>query len=288
MNTLIASGEFEVFLASAAQMPATLAEIGRLREITFRAVGEGTGKSRDIDRFDAAYQHLFVWNAAKEEIVGAYRLMGTDVADNRRGERHLYTATLFNYGEDFVKQIDPALELGRSFIRPEYQRAFSPLLLLWRGIGRYLSENPRYKVLFGPVTISNTYQSFSRELMVSWLERRAPFTKWKHLVASKQPVRAKSWPPEHWLPEIDDLSTVVDDIEPDRRGVPVLLRHYLKLGGRLLAFSVDSEFSNALDGLIVVDLTQTDRKLLERYLGRIEAEIFLDFHKPQLVKRNSA
>jgi putative hemolysin len=192
---------------------------------------------------------------------------------------------LFNYGDQFLDQIDPALELGRSFIRPEYQRTFAPLLLLWRGIGRYLAEHPQYRILFGPVSISSDYQSVSRELMVGWLERRASLEKWKHLVSSKRPFRPKSVPPEHWLPEIDDLSTVIEDIEPNQRGVPVLLRHYLKLGGKLLAFNTDPEFSDVLDGLIVVDLTHTDKKLLKRYLGQVETETFLNFHKPHLAKK---
>jgi putative hemolysin len=286
-NMLVSSGELQVFIAGASQIPMTLDEIGRLRELTFRAVGEGTGKSKDIDSFDAEYQHLFLWNAQKQEIVGAYRLTGTDIAQTRPGSRGLYTATLFNYGEQFLAQISPALELGRSFIRTEYQRTFAPLLLLWRGIGRYLAGHPQYKILFGPVSISSSYQPASRELMVAWLQRRAFLEKWKHLVSGKGPFRSKFGLPEQWLPEIDDLSTVVEDIEPNQRGVPVLLRQYLKLGGKLLAFNVDPEFSYALDGLIVVDLTHTNKKLLERYLGRAEAESFLNFHMPGRANKNA-
>ena len=273
------SGDLRVFLATARQIPAVLAEIGRLRELTFRLAGEGTGKSADIDKFDEGYEHLFVWNARTQEVVGAYRLAGTDIVQSRFGSKGLYTATLFDYSQRFLDQINPALELGRSFVRAEYQRTFAPLLLLWKGIGQYIARHPRYKVLFGPVSISNAYQSVSRELMVSWLERRASLATLKNLVTSKHPFRFRSEMPKHWLPEIEDLSDVVEDIEPDRRGVPVLLRHYLKLGGKLLCFNIDPAFSNALDGLILVDLTQTDPKILERYLGRAEAIAFRSFHK---------
>jgi putative hemolysin len=173
----------------------------------------------------------------------------------------------------------PALELGRSFVRPEYQRGFAPLLLLWKGIGKFVARNPRYKVLFGPVSISNRYQSISRELMVSFLERRASLREWMGLVRRRNPFRG----PRLLMPaadfDLEDLSDAVSDLEPDGAGVPVLLRQYLKLGGRLLAFNVDPDFADALDGLIVVDLTRTEPKLLARYLGKSEAAQFLAFQK---------
>ena len=130
-----------------------------------------------MDGFDERYLHLFVWNAAKQEIVGAYRLAGTDVT------RDLYTATLFKYTGDFLDKLGPALELGRSFVRPEYQRGFAPLLALWKGIGAYVARNPRYKTLFGPVSISNQYQAVSRELMVTFLERDASLLDWASLIS---------------------------------------------------------------------------------------------------------
>jgi len=271
---LFQAGDLEVYVTPAHAIPAVLEEIGRLRELTFRAVGEGTGKSTDVDGFDARYLHLFVWNAAKQEIVGAYRLAGTDVTDD------LYTATLFKYTGDFLDKLGPALELGRSFVRPEYQRGFAPLLALWKGIGAYVARNPRYKTLFGPVSISNQYQAVSRELMVSFLERRASLHEWAGLISGRNPFRrrsAKSLPPERF--DLEDLSDCVADLEPTRNGVPVLLRQYLKLGGKLLGFNVDPEFSDALDGLIVVDLTKTEPRLLDRYFGKTEAAEFLKHQK---------
>jgi len=265
----IDSGDLSVYLAQAGEMPRLLDEIGRLREITFRAAGEGTGRPRDLDRFDSHYLHLFVWNAARREIAGAYRLAGTD----RTGLDTLYTSTLFKFDQRFLSTLGPALELGRSFIRQEYQKSFAPLLLLWKAIGKFVAANPRYKRLFGPVSISNQYQSLSRELMISFLEKSASIPSWTHLVT------ARNAPPppctEALCQNIDELSDLVSDIEPNHAGVPVLLRQYLRLGGKLLGFNVDPEFSNALDGLIVVDLTRTERKLLDRYLGREEAQQFL-------------
>jgi len=272
---LFQAGDLEVYVTPAQPIPAVLEEIGRLRELTFRAVGEGTGKSTDLDGFDANYLHLFVWNAAKREIVGAYRFAGTDVTSD------LYTATLFKYSTDFLRKMGPALELGRSFVRAEYQKGFAPLLALWKGIGAFVARNPQYKTLFGPVSISNQYQSVSRELMVAFLERRAALREWTGLISGRNPFKRRSrnsLPPDGGF-DLEDLSDCVADLEPARTGVPVLLRQYLKLGGKLLGFNLDPEFSDALDGLILVDLTKTEPRLLERYLGKAEAQEFLKRQK---------
>lgn len=281
-SQLAASGDLSAFIASAREIPTVLREIGRLREVTFRAAGEGTGKSIDLDRFDPHYLHLFVWNKSKREIAGAYRLAGADTMQSQFGIRGLYTASLFEYGDEFLDRMGPALELGRSFVRIEYQKGFAPLLLLWKGIGRYVARNPQYRILFGPVSISNQYHSISRQLMVSFLERHVWLKEWASLVSTRNPFRARDTQPRAaWNAalDLDDLSAVLSDLEPSRAGVPVLLRQYLKLGGKLLGFNVDPHFSNALDGLIVVDLTKTEPKLLERYLGKREAAQFLAFQK---------
>jgi hypothetical protein len=149
--------------------------------------------------------------------------------------------------------------------------------LLWKGIGRFIAANPGYKTLFGPVSISNQYQAVSRELMITFLERRASLTEWIGLVRPRRaPVRL---PTQGQCSDAEELAEVLGDIEPARAGMPVLLRQYLKLGGKLLGFNVDPQFSNALDGLIVVDLTKTQPTLLARYLGKAEAASFLEFHK---------
>jgi putative hemolysin len=270
---LARAGGLTVHLAPGHLIPKTLEEIGRLREVAFRAAGEGTGKPADLDRFDDHYLHLFAWKSSNNEIVGAYRLAGTDAT------RDLYTATLFKYGDAFLKRIGPALELGRSFVRLEYQKGFAPLLALWKGIGAYIARHPHYKILFGAVSISNRYQAISRELMVTFLEREASLKNWMGLISQRAQFRTR----RAELPKagvgLEDLSDVVSDLEPSREGIPVLLRQYLKLGGKLLGFNVDPEFSDALDGLILVDLTKTEPRLLERYLGRTEASQFLAYQR---------
>ena len=260
VRRLAGNAEFSIYLAQAEEIPSTLQEIGRLREIAFRAAGEGTGGAVDLDEFDREYLHLFVWNEKKQEVVGAYRLAATD-RTNR-----LYTATLFQYGREFLESMGPALELGRSFVRVEYQRGFQPLLLLWKGIGAYIARNPRYRVLFGPVSISNRYQPLSRRMIVSFLERHALWTEFKSLVAARNPFRHTPQP--NTCLDIEDLSAVVSDIDPSQGGIPVLLRQYLRLGGKLVGFNVDPRFADVLDGLIVVDLSKTDPKLVDRYLGQ--------------------
>ncbi len=164
--------EFAVYLAPAGAIPHTLREIGRLRELTFRGAGEGTGAPFDLDRFDPYYQHLFLWSKSGREVAGAYRLGPTADLLPRFGVRGLYSSTLFHLNPELFERIGPALEMGRSFVRPEYQRQYAPLLLLWKGITRYVSAHPECSILFGAVSISNDYNPVSRSLLVGYLETR--------------------------------------------------------------------------------------------------------------------
>ncbi|AMV73693.1 GNAT family N-acetyltransferase [Desulfuromonas carbonis] len=281
---LTGSGELEVYLADARQIPQLLLEIGRLREVTFRAVGEGTGRELDLDEYDNHYQHLFLWNARRREVAGAYRIGRVDPQRGLPPER-FYTHTLFRYGAQFLERLGPALELGRSFVRPEYQRQFAPLLLLWKGIGAFLVRNPHYRALFGPVSISQDYSQLSKELLTDALRVNCFSPDLARLVAPRTPIRLQ--PPavagcDRGLLQAlgRDLAAVeelIAEIEPGPGGIPVLLRHYLGLGGRVLAFNLDKEFSDVVDALVVVDLNQTDFKTLTRYLGREGAATFRDY-----------
>jgi putative hemolysin len=269
---LCEAGEHKVFIAGARQIPAVLREIGRLREKTFREVSEGTGLACDLDGFDDTYLHLVMWNLARQEVVGSYRLGRVDELLARRGSLGLYTSSLFKFKPGFLERLGPALELGRSFIRQEYQRKPTSLALLWRGIGEYLVRHPRYKILFGPVSISRDYHSLSRQLMVEFLERQRGDESYGPLVKAKNPPRDRLAGHERRLLEplvkdVDDISTVVSEIEHDNKGMPVLLKHYLRLGARLLSFNVDSAFGHCIDGLIFVDLRATDPKILRRFMG---------------------
>ena len=283
---LAQSGAQSVWQATAEQIPHVLQEIGRLREISFRAANEGTGKPLDLDRFDANYLHLFIWNAEADEIVGAYRVGATDQILERYGRRGLYSSTLFDSRMEFFRRLGPALELGRSFVRPEYQRSYSPLLLLWKGIGGFIARQPRYRMLFGPVSISRDYSDLSRHLIATTLLQHcqakdlALMVKPRH-PANLRPVRVRGCghsPHPSSFQDFKEVCSVIADVEFKQRDVPVLLRHYLNLGGQLLAFNIDRSFGRVMDGLIVVDLTQTDRKTLQRYMGSEGAAAFLTYH----------
>jgi putative hemolysin len=264
-------GDLQVFIAEARQIPAVLREIGRLREATFREVGEGTGRSCDLDRFDETYLHLFMWNRAKSELVGSYRLGRVDEILADHGIGGLYTSSLFKFRAGFLERLGPALELGRSFVRVEYQRRPTSLALLWRGIGEFLVRNPHYKVLFGPVSISRDYQGLSRRLMIEYLEKNHGDQDFSPLVKPKNPPRERLDAGERkalaLVRDADDVSALVSEIEEDNKGMPVLLRHYLRLNARLLSFNVDPAFGHCTDGLILVDLRTADPKMLRRFMG---------------------
>jgi putative hemolysin len=275
------SHEYAVYLAESAQIPNLLPELGRLREVTFRQVGEGTGKARDLDRFDEYYEHLLLWNKAKEELVGAYRIGNAPRILSRYGVKGLYTSTLFEYDAALFRRIGPALELGRSFVRREYQKKYAPLLLLWKGLGRYVAQRPETPVLFGAVSIGNDYNPVSRHLVARFLEAqqangdlaklvrpRRPFFRNRKSNVNDQAIRT-------FFHDLDSLSAVIADMEVDGKGVPILLKQYVKLGGKLLGFNVDPQFSDALDGLVLVDLRETERSILDRYMGKAGASAFL-------------
>jgi putative hemolysin len=282
---LMESGELVVFYARAAQIPQTLQEIGRLREISFRAAGEGSGKSRDLDEYDSTYIHLFIWNCRTGELVGGYRLGPTDEILPAAGLQGLYTSTLFNFHAGFQRGIACALEMGRSFVRPEYQRSLGALPLLWKGIGRFVLKNPEYRILFGAVSISNRYRPLSRHLMVSFLRSHRYLNSLSEMVKARTPFRPTGGGNfarqtiELVGNDLDELSTIISDIESNGAGIPTLLKHYLKLGGRILGFNVDSSFSHVVDALILVDLTQTDAKILGRFMGKDQAAAYLAFHQ---------
>lgn len=270
-SLLVRAGHLRVHIAAAREIPWTLQELGRLRELTFRAVGEGTGRGSDIDLFDDYYEHLVLWDEQTRRIAGGYRLGRTDVIWRRFGRRGLYTSTLFDYGDLFLRLLGPALELGRSFVRVEYQRSFGALMLLWKGIAEYVGRNPRYCRLIGPVSISNDYQPLSRELQVAFLRDRLldPLTasvRPKRAFRGRLSLRSVGIEPR-WPADIDQLSSLIAGLEPDGKGTPVLLRQYLRLGGRVLGFSIDPDFGNALDCLILVDLRRTEPRVLRKYMS---------------------
>jgi putative hemolysin len=281
-SLLLEAGALRVYCAPAPCLPSTLLELGRLRELTFRAVGEGSGRSADLDAFDEHYEHLFIWNAESREIVGAYRLGRTDLISRRLGRRGLYTFTLFEYPELFLKLLGPALELGRSFVRAEYQKSFAPLLLLWRGIGEYVSRHPHCPRLLGAVSISNDYCALSRELLVGFLRARNFDPLASAMVRARQPFRGtfslRSLGGAAQPDDLEALSALLGRIESDGKGAPVLLRQYLRLGGRILGFNIDPDFGHTLDCLVLVDLRRTDPAALRKYMTAAAWERFAARH----------
>jgi putative hemolysin len=198
------------------------------------------------------------------------------------GPRGLYINSLFRFRRGALHALGAALELGRSFVAKDYQRDFQPLLLLWQGIGRFLVASPSYCTLVGPVSVARSYSDPSRTLMAQCLGRDG--------VAAQRvgPVRGNFRPrPLAGLPvgararllrDADAVATLVSAIEDDGKGLPVLLRHYLKLNGEVLAWNVDHDFGDALDALLLVDLRRSDPRLLRRYMGAAGAADFLARH----------
>jgi putative hemolysin len=287
---LAQNGDLAVYLGNACELPHLLHEVGRLREVTFRQVGEGTGKGLDLDRYDDYYWHLLLWNRRKSELAGGYRAADTAEILAEHGVGGLYTSSIFRYDERLFQKLGPALELGRSFVRPEYQRQYAPLLLLWKGIAGLIAKRPEIPVLFGAVSISNDYNQASREMIYRFCKARIQDDDLAGLVAPRHPFRPallRRWDCRgmcHALLDLEDLSAPITDVEADGKGLPILLRQYAKVGGKLLGFSVDRNFSNTLDGLVVVDLRQTDPAVLERYMGREHAARFRRIHEPAAVQ----
>lgn len=283
-QVLAASAETCVVFARAAQIPWALREIGRLREVTFRAVGEGTGRDRDLDRYDEHYVHLIAWHRGRREIAGAYRVGHVDEILVRAGRPGLYTHSLFSYGDAFLRALGPALELGRSFVSPSYQKTFGTLLLLWKGIAQYVCRHPRYHVLFGPVSVSADYQPHSHALLVDFLQRCCYDARLAQLIRPRRPFKrthslAALSGDLARLGDLEAISSLVEEIEPDGKGLPILLRQYLKLGARLVSFNVDTCFGDVVDGMIVVDLLRTDERALQKYMGREQAAAFISHRR---------
>ncbi|HCH1046477.1 TPA: lysophospholipid acyltransferase family protein [Vibrio parahaemolyticus] len=275
---LLQSGEFDVYCASAHQIPSLLHEIGRLREHNFRQVGEGTGQAIDIDHFDHDYLHLFVWDRENQCMVGAYRLGLVDQLLAKYGVEGLYSRTLFNYDQRFLDQMGKSIEMGRSVIAEQYQKSMSALLLLWKGIATFVHQHPEYTHLFGPVSISNDYSHTARQLLAQSMTLHHYDNDCAEYVTPSNPLPETNL---NWntsmltaLGDLQLLSRVIARID-EGKGVPVLLRQYLSLNGKLVCFNVDPAFNNALDGLIMVDLRDVPEKTLARYMGSENAREYL-------------
>ncbi|WMJ67857.1 lysophospholipid acyltransferase family protein [Stenotrophomonas sp. 24(2023)] len=258
----------EIRLAQCTADAPLLLELGRLRELTFRQVGEGTGRSRDLDGFDTQYEHIVIWDGTAQRIAGAYRIMRGAHALARRGLAGLYSASLFRYSDDAITRIAEGLELGRSFVVPDYWGSRS-LDYLWQGIGAYLQCQPGIRYLFGAVSISAALPLAAREQLVAYYQRY--YGGVAGLVESNQPFQYFAAPPS--FGELD-AAAAFDVLKANLAalgtGVPTLYRQYTDLcepgGARFLAFGVDPDFSDSIDGLIEVDLRAIRPNKRKRYL----------------------
>lgn len=279
---LLTFKNFEVYCCDSQVIPNILQEIGRIREANFRLVNEGTGNECDLDEFDHYYQHLFIWDNEAQQLVGAYRLGLTDQILKQKGVKGLYSRTLFHYDQKLISQFGHAIEMGRSVIDLPYQRSLTALLLLWKGIATYAYRNPQYTHLFGPVSISSEYSPTARELMVSTLEMHHFDQDNASLVKASNPLKKSKksfWRADMLssLADIQLLSKVLTRL--GQKSIPVLLKQYLNLNGKLISFNVDKDFNDALDGLIVVDLRKVPQRTLAKYMGKEESLEYLGKHK---------
>ena len=247
-----------------------LRELGRLREIAFRAVEEGSGKRRDTDSYDDDYLHLILWDEGDLEIVGAYRFMPTAMQIEKRGVEGLYSYSLFHYDDKMHDVLEHGIELGRSFIQPRYWGRRG-LDYLWSGIGAYLARYPHYRYLFGPVSISGGLPPAARDLLVAFYRLWFPAT--HPLAASRQPYPAS-------LPDVlaqfggvdyvDDLTKLKSLLGNLGCGIPPLYKQYSELcepgGVQFIDFGSDPAFNNCVDGLVLVDLCYLKANRYQRYI----------------------
>jgi len=288
---LFTSEHFDVFCTPSIEIPHIMYELGRLREITFRAVGEGTNRSMDIDEYDLYYNQLFVWDRQAQKIVGAYRVGKGQEILRRYGVKGFYLHSLFRMNRRFIPTLRQSLELGRSFIVEEYQRRPMPLFLLWKGILYFLLKHSEYRYLIGPVSISNSFSQFSRGLIMQYIrEHHFDVRLARHVrPRTKYNVPGFNVDEEIILESTDDLNKFdrfIREVQPNDYSMPILLKRYLKLNGKIIGFNLDPKFNNALDGLLVLDLYDVpmetisslsreinDDSILERFMvGRIEPD----------------
>jgi putative hemolysin len=254
--------EYQVFWAISEMIPNLLYEIGRLREITFREVGEGTGKNIDLDEYDLYYRHLFIWDKENKALVGAYRLgMGKEIL-SRYGKRGFYLNSLFKLKKGFKPILEHSIELGRSFIVKEYQLKPLSLFMLWKGILYFILKNPYYRYLIGPVTISGAFSNQSKFLMTSFIKHNFFDYQLASLVEPRKEYIPKIVPSDADLEvlekvtkkDIKKLDKIIAEIEIGNFRIPALLKKYLGQNAKIIAFNVDPKFNNSLDGLLVMDL----------------------------------
>ncbi|MBZ9787269.1 lysophospholipid acyltransferase family protein [Psychroflexus sp. CAK57W] len=276
---LLVSNNYEVFIAERKDIPNIVLEIGRLREITFRSVGEGTNKSVDLDKYDDYYQHMFLWDNQAQKLVGAYRMgLGSEIFKHH-GIEGFYLNELFRFEPELYKTMSESIEMGRAFITAEYQQKPMPLFLLWKGIVHCTLRYPEHKYLIGGVSISNKFSKFSKSMMIEFMKSNYYDPYMAQYVRPKKEFKVK-------LKDVDkdfifdsakaDLSKfdkIIDEIEPGNLRLPVLIKKYIKQNAKVVAFNVDPLFNNSVDGLMYIRIEDIPESTVKPVMEEFQAEL---------------
>ena len=280
----ITNDNLKIYLTNRTDSPHSLNEIARLREITFRKVGEGTGKNLDLDKYDSYYKHLIIWDDKDLEIIGSYRIGSGKEISNQFGKNGFYTSSLFNYSDEFKNEIaSHSIELGRSFVQKKYWNS-NALNYLWQGIGAYLASDSSIKYMFGGVSISNSYPENIREAIVYY------FNKWYgnkyKLAQSRRQYFLDEKKNDHFnqiftgITPKEDYKTLKQLLKPFGLTIPILYKHYSDLceegGVKFLDFGVDPDFENCVDGLILVDVDMIKEEKRQKYINKFQKTAILN------------
>ena len=265
--SLKTSGNYETFLSDAKDIPNILMEIGRLREITFRAVGEGTNKSFDIDNFDKSYLHLFIWDKHTKLIVGSYRLGIGECLFQQSGMKGFYINNLFVFDKDIQPMFKQTIEMGRAFITQEYQQQIKPLFLLWQGILKTIFLYPNHKFLIGNVSISNHFSNFSKSIMIDFMKSYyydpflAQYIQPKKEFKVKLNEEDRAFIFNNAKADLNKLGQFIEEIEPNNK-LPIFIKKYIKQNARVIGFNQDPRFNNAIDGLMYLKIIDISKETL--------------------------
>ena len=276
---LLQSKNYEVFLAQAESIPNILQEIGRLREITFREIGEGTNNSTDLDKFDSYYHHMFLWDNDQQKLVGAYRMgLGSKIFAEY-GIDGFYLQDLFRFEPELYPMMSKSIEMGRAFIIKEYQQKPMPLFLLWKGIVHTTLRFPEHRYLIGGVSISNKFSDFSKSLMIEFMKSNyydpyvAQYINPKKEYKVKLKDADKDFIFDETEADLNKFDKLIDEVEPGSLRLPVLIKKYIKQNAKVVAFNVDPLFNNAVDGLMYIRIADLPETTVKPVMEEFQAEL---------------
>ena len=276
---LLQSKNYQVFLVTADKIPNILHEIGRLREITFREVGEGTNESIDLDKYDNYYHHMFLWDDDTQQIAGAYRMGLGNQIYAAHGINGFYLHELFRFEPELYDMMSKSIEMGRAFIISEYQQKPMPLFLLWKGIVHTTLRYPEHKFLIGGVSISNQFSEFSKSLMIEFMKSHyydpyiAQYVHPKKEYKVKLKDADKDFVFNETEADLNKFDKIIDEVEPGSLRLPVLIKKYIKQNARVIAFNVDPLFNNAVDGLMYIKIADLPESTVKPVMEEFQAEL---------------